>query len=82
MERDAAVLKAGPTRFRPILMTTLTTVLGLIPLALRRGEGSEIQSPMAVAVIGGLFFSTLLTLIFIPVMYIVFDNLRKNKEDI
>lgn len=82
MERDAAVLKAGPTRFRPILMTTLTTVLGLIPLALRRGEGSEIQSPMAVAVIGGLFFSTLLTLVFIPVMYIVFDNLRKTKEDI
>ncbi|MSS44301.1 efflux RND transporter permease subunit [Anaerosalibacter bizertensis] len=51
-------------------------------LALRRGEGSEIQSPMAVAVIGGLFFSTLLTLVFIPVMYIVFDNLRKTKEDI
>lgn len=82
MERDRAVLEAGPTRFRPILMTTLTTVLGLIPLALGKGEGSEIQSPMAVAVIGGLVFSTLLTLVFVPVMYTVFDNLRKNNRDI
>lgn len=80
MDRDDAVKLAGPTRLRPILMTTLTTVLGLLPLAVIRGEGSEIQSPMAIAVIGGLILSTLLTLILVPVMYTLFDNLRnKNK---
>lgn len=80
MEKDEAVRKAGPTRLRPILMTTLTTVLGLLPLAIRRGEGSEIQSPMAIAVIGGLILSTLLTLVLEPVLYIMFDNLRNRNN--
>lgn len=75
-ERDEAILKAGSTRLRPILMTTLTTVLGLIPLAVRKGEGSEIQSPMAITLIGGLILSTILTLVFIPVMYTLFGDLK------
>lgn len=74
IERDEAILQAGPTRLRPILMTTLTTVLGLLPLALGIGDGAEAQAPMATVVICGLLLSTLLTLVFIPVMYIVFDN--------
>ncbi len=64
-----AVLLAGQVRLRPILMTTLTTVLGLFPMALGWGEGSEIRAPMAVTVMGGLVFSTLLTLVLIPVVY-------------
>jgi HAE1 family hydrophobic/amphiphilic exporter-1 len=64
-----ALLEAGRTRLRPILMTTGTTVLGLVPLALGRGDGSELMAPLAVTVIGGLAVSTLLTLVFIPVLY-------------
>ncbi|MCC5853442.1 MAG: efflux RND transporter permease subunit, partial [Alkalimonas sp.] len=64
-----AVLQAGESRLRPVLMTTLTTVLGLLPLALGSGEGSEVRAPMAITVIFGLLLSTLLTLVFIPVLY-------------
>jgi HAE1 family hydrophobic/amphiphilic exporter-1 len=64
-----ALCEAGTTRLRPILMTTLTTVLGLIPMAVGWGEGAEIRAPMAITVIGGLSLSTLLTLVFIPVVY-------------
>jgi HAE1 family hydrophobic/amphiphilic exporter-1 len=71
--RDA-ILKAGQVRLRPIVMTTLTTVLGLIPMALAWGEGAEIRAPMALTVIGGLLFSTLLTLILIPVLYELIDR--------
>lgn len=71
-----AIQAAGPIRLRPILMTTLTTVLGLIPLSLGIGEGAEAQAPLATAVIFGLGFSTLLTLVFIPVVYSFFDDLR------
>lgn len=74
LTREKAILIAGNTRLRPILMTTLTTVLGLIPLAVRKGEGAELQSPMATAVIGGLLFSTILTLVIIPVLYTLFDK--------
>ncbi|WP_273225528.1 efflux RND transporter permease subunit [Geosporobacter ferrireducens] len=76
MDRAEAICKAGPVRLRPILMTTLTTVLGLIPLALGIGEGAEQQAPMAITVIGGLSFSTLLTLVFIPVIYTLLDDFR------
>ncbi|KXG78946.1 efflux RND transporter permease subunit [Thermotalea metallivorans] len=75
MERKEAVMEAGLTRFRPILMTTLTTVLGLIPLSLGFGEGAATQAPMATVVVGGLSLSTLLTLAFIPVVYTVFDDI-------
>lgn len=69
-----ALQRAGEVRMRPILMTTLTTVLGLVPMALGWGEGAEIRTPMAITVIGGLTFSTLLTLIFIPVLYELVDR--------
>ncbi|MCY6485235.1 efflux RND transporter permease subunit [Clostridium aestuarii] len=74
--RKEAILAAGPTRLRPILMTASTTILGLLPMALGLGEGGETQAPMATVVIGGLLFSTVLTLIFIPVIYTLFDDLR------
>lgn len=69
-----AIQQAGSQRLRPILMTMLTTVLGLLPLALGLGDGAEIRAPMAISVIFGLFFSTLLTLLFIPALYAVFDR--------
>ncbi|MEA4848633.1 MAG: efflux RND transporter permease subunit [Clostridiaceae bacterium] len=75
MDRTEAILKAGPTRLRPILMTTLTTILGLIPLALGIGEGAEAQAPLATVVIGGLTTSTILTLLIIPVIYTLFDDI-------
>ncbi len=75
MERTEAILKAGPTRLRPVMMTTLSSVLGLIPLALGIGEGSEMNVSMATVVIGGLLFCTLLTLIVIPVIYSLLDDL-------
>jgi HAE1 family hydrophobic/amphiphilic exporter-1 len=70
-----AIVEAGPRRLRPIMMTTLTTVLGLLPLALGIGEGSEIQAPLAVTVLGGLTVSTLLTLVVVPVLYSIFEDL-------
>ncbi len=68
-ELDAAIVHAAKVRLRPILMSTLTTVLGLLPLALIPGEGAELRVPLAVPVIGGLLFSTLLTLVVIPTLY-------------
>lgn len=75
MERDEAILRASPTRLRPILMTTLAAILGMLPLALALGEGSETQAPLATAVIGGLTTSTLLTLFVVPCVYSLFDKL-------
>lgn len=72
--RKEAIINAGPIRLRPILMTALTTILGLFPLALGIGEGAELEAPLATVVIGGLLLSTLLTLVFIPVMYTIFDD--------
>lgn len=74
MARHAALLEAGRSRLRPIIMTTLTTVLGLLPMALGFGEGAEIRAPMAITVIGGLLFATLLTLVVIPVVYDLIDR--------
>jgi HAE1 family hydrophobic/amphiphilic exporter-1 len=76
MARDAAIRKAAGMRLRPILITTATTVLGLMPLALGFGAGAEMQGPLAVTVIGGLLSSTLLTLVVIPIVYRVM-----NRED-
>lgn len=64
-----AIVAAGRSRLRPVLMTALTTILGMVPLALSTGEGSEIWRPMGITVIGGLIFSTIITMIIIPVMY-------------
>ena len=66
---DEAIVEAGKTRLRPILMTTMTTVLGLLPMALGLGDGAEIRTPMAITVIVGLLSSTVLTLVVIPVVY-------------
>jgi HAE1 family hydrophobic/amphiphilic exporter-1 len=73
--REEAVLTAGPTRLRPILMTASAAILGMLPLALALGKGSEVQAPMATAVIGGLTTSTLLTLVVVPTVYTVFDDI-------
>lgn len=74
LNREEALLTAGPTRLRPILMTATTAVFGMLPLALGIGEGAEIQAPMATAVIGGLITSTALTLFVVPVVYSVLDD--------
>lgn len=74
--RRDAILTAGPIRLRPILMTTTATVLGMLPIALGIGAGSELRSPMAVAIIGGLITSTLLSLVVVPVLYTLLDDLR------
>ncbi|MDH5311641.1 MAG: efflux RND transporter permease subunit, partial [Gammaproteobacteria bacterium] len=74
MEKSAAIMEAGRARLRPIMMTTLTTVLGLLPMAIGFGEGAEVRTPMAITVIGGLTVSTLLTLIVIPVVYSLLDR--------
>ena len=74
MAKIDAVLRAGALRFRPIIMTTTTTVLGLLPMAMGLGEGAEIRAPMAITVIGGLIVSTLLTLILIPIVYTIVDR--------
>jgi len=75
-----AVIKAGHIRLRPILMTTLTTILGLMPMALAWGEGAELRSPLAITVASGLALSTLLTLVVIPAAYLVVPS-RVGKED-
>jgi HAE1 family hydrophobic/amphiphilic exporter-1 len=76
MERHDAIIEAGTARLRPILMTSLTTALGLLPMAMGFGEGSEVRTPMAITVIGGLVVSTLLTLLVIPVVYSLMDRKR------
>jgi HAE1 family hydrophobic/amphiphilic exporter-1 len=75
LDRREALLEAGPTRLRPILMTTLAMIFGMLPIALAVARGGEARAPMAIAVIGGLILSTLLTLLVIPVLYTVFDNI-------
>jgi len=72
--KTEAIMDAGRARLRPILMTTLTTALGLLPMAIGFGEGAEVRTPMAITVIGGLLVSTLLTLIVIPVVYSLLDR--------
>ena len=76
MSREEALLKAGPVRLRPIVMTTAAMVFGMLPTALKLGEGAETRAPMAIAVIGGLITSTLLTLVVIPVVYTLVDDLE------
>jgi hydrophobic/amphiphilic exporter-1 (mainly G- bacteria), HAE1 family len=75
LARDVAVVVAARDRVRAILMTALTTILAMVPLAVAYGEGSEIAAPMAIAVIGGLAAATVLTLLVIPVVYTLFDDL-------
>ena len=79
LNRTEAILEAAPIRLRPILMTTAATILGMLPLALGLGAGAELRAPMAVAIIGGLITSTLLSLIVVPVVYALLDDLRYRK---
>jgi len=74
MELFEAAVTAGRTRLRPIVMTTLTTILGLVPMAFEIGEGAELQAPLARVVIGGLLASTLITLVFVPTVYTLFEQ--------
>lgn len=86
LPRDEAILTASPTRLRPILMTSLCAIFGMLPLALGLGASSEIQAPLAIAVVGGLCTSTVLTLFVVPVVYTYFDDLarrlRKDPRDL
>ncbi|MTC61048.1 MMPL family transporter [Providencia rustigianii] len=77
LPRDAAIIEAGQERIRPIIMTTLAMIAGMIPLVLTSGADSGFRAPMAVAVIGGLISSTLLSLLFVPVIYSFMDDLKK-----
>jgi len=69
---NEAIILSGKSRLRPVLMTALTTILAMIPLAFSQGEGSEMWSPMGISVIGGLIFSTIVTMVLVPVMYRIF----------
>ncbi|MBT0586414.1 efflux RND transporter permease subunit [Alteromonas oceanisediminis] len=80
MAKTQAIKQAASHRLRPIIMTTLTTVLGLLPMALGTGDGAEMRIPMAITVIFGLLFSTLLTLVLLPVMYSLFERKSFNVE--
>ncbi len=75
--RRDAIIQAGQRRIRPIIMTSLTTILALLPLTFGFGEGAALRSPMALAVIGGLITSTILTLVVIPCVYLVLDGFRE-----
>ncbi|MDR1573068.1 MAG: efflux RND transporter permease subunit, partial [Clostridiales Family XIII bacterium] len=72
--REEAIINAGRFRLRPIVMTGLTTCLALVPLSMGLGSGAEIQAPMGITVIGGLLFSTVITLVLVPVIYTIVDD--------
>ena len=80
MDIIEAVVYSGKQRMRPILMTSLTSILGFLPMAVSTASGAEMMRPMAIVLLGGLFIVTLLTLFFIPVMYIVFNNAKQRKK--
>jgi HAE1 family hydrophobic/amphiphilic exporter-1 len=75
VERSEALIRAARIRFRPIMMTSLAMILGMTPLALGLGSGAELRAPMADAIIGGLITSTLLTLVVVPVIYSLLDDM-------
>lgn len=79
-----AVIDAGKSRLRPVVMTTLTTILGMVPMAIGEGQGAEMWRPMGTAVIGGLTVSTILTLLFVPVLYCVFayNGVKRTRKQI
>ncbi|MDR3266817.1 MAG: efflux RND transporter permease subunit [Tannerella sp.] len=84
MSIDKAIISAGRSRLRPILMTTATTVLGMIPMAIPRGSGSEMWQPMGAAVVGGLTLSTILTLLYVPALYSIFgaNGVKRKRKKI
>ncbi|MDL2241337.1 efflux RND transporter permease subunit [Bacteroidales bacterium OttesenSCG-928-L03] len=86
MSIDKAVIDAGRSRLRPILMTTMTTILGMLPMAIPRGTGSEMWQPLGIAIVGGIALSTVLTLVYVPAFYSIFGangvyfQRRKNRK--
>jgi len=84
IELNEAIAMSGKSRLRPVLMTAMTTILGMMPLALSTGEGAEIWRPMGITVIGGLVFSTMVTMMVVPVMYGVMSRKgeRRKKEKV
>jgi len=82
LELYEAVAVSGRSRLRPVLMTSVTTILAMLPLAISVGEGSEIWSPMGVSVIGGLIFSTMVTLVLVPVVYVIFARRGARKKKV
>jgi hydrophobic/amphiphilic exporter-1 (mainly G- bacteria), HAE1 family len=76
VQRDEALVLASQRRMRPIFMTAIAMVLGMLPLALKHGAGAEIYNGLAIAVVGGLSVATLFTLVFIPVVYTLLDDLK------
>jgi HAE1 family hydrophobic/amphiphilic exporter-1 len=75
-DRRTALIEAGRVRLRPIMMTTLALIAGMIPVAMGRGEGADFRAPLGVAIIGGVITSTFLTLLVIPTVYEIFDDWR------
>jgi HAE1 family hydrophobic/amphiphilic exporter-1 len=75
MKRSEAIIEAGSTRLRPILMTTLAMILGMTPVAFSLGASSDFRAPIGVTIIGGLTSSTILTLVIVPVVYSILDDL-------
>jgi multidrug efflux pump subunit AcrB len=76
LDRKQAILEAGLIRLRPIMMTTLAMILGMLPSALDSGTGAELRQPLAIAIVGGLVSSTILTLLVVPVIYTLLDDLK------
>ncbi|MCZ2152851.1 MAG: efflux RND transporter permease subunit, partial [Bryobacterales bacterium] len=81
MKLHESVIHAGQDRLRPIIMTTATTVLGLVPMAIGIGEGAELQAPLARVIIGGLTASTMITLLLIPVLYMIFEQFSERARE-
>ncbi len=81
LDCNAAILEAGPVRLRPIVMTTAAAVLGMLPVALGLGAGAELRAPLAIAIIGGLITSTLLSLVVVPVVYRLLDQVHPRFKD-
>jgi HAE1 family hydrophobic/amphiphilic exporter-1 len=77
-----AIAISGRSRLRPVIMTSATTILGMLPLAMSKGSGSELWSPMGIAVIGGLVFSTMVTLVLVPVVYAIFSKHGERNKNI
>jgi multidrug efflux pump subunit AcrB len=82
MPRNEALVEAGLVRLRPIIMTTLAMIFGMIPTALAAGAGTEMRKPMAQAVIGGLITSTILTLFVVPIVYTLLDGLKRRVKKV
>lgn len=76
MGRDEAITQAGQVRMRPILMTTLTTIIGMVPMAMGIGDGMEMMAPMGISIIGGLVASTIITLFLVPILYAIVDDME------